>query len=167
MRGGERTPAAARRAAVLGRDGYWCECAAVPAGPCRAVLLAGYRARSPRLALRWMRVQARRLAARLAPEPGTPWLRGAPLHAAPAPGTAPNFPGCPAAPDPASVLRTWQGDGDEQARALDEVSAGGLYLLPVPDDDVLYTLSARPLLPVRPFDWTPIDSCAAPSRTDR
>ncbi|MCZ2524639.1 hypothetical protein [Streptomyces sp. HB2AG] len=160
--GGERVPVAARRAAVLGRDGYWCECAAVPLGPCRAVLLAGYRARSPRLALRWMRVQARRLAARLAPEPGAPWLRGAPLHAAPARG-----PGSSPSPDPVSVLRTWQEDGDEQARALDEVSAGGLYLLPVPDDDVLYTLSARPLLPVRPFDWTPIDSRADLSRTSR
>ncbi|MBW1602280.1 hypothetical protein JJV70_09185 [Streptomyces sp. JJ66] len=129
--------------------GFWCEAVArCPAtgdrpGGCDAWFLGGYRASSPRLAVRWLRGQALRLARALDPRPGTGPLPAACLHR-----TGPN------SPNPGHILRTWAQDLRCQethllllaaARPINITAGGPDSIYGLRDTDVYYSLTARPL----------------------
>lgn len=129
---------------TVAHDGYWCEVVARWPEMGREWVLGGDRAGSPRLALRWLRGQARRLSDALDPMPGGPFpdsvLYGVDPHA----------------PNPGRTFRVWMDDLRSQEQQLAalvagrhiSVTAGG----PDPvcdrwDADVHYSLSCRPITP--------------------
>ncbi|WP_431783466.1 hypothetical protein [Streptomyces chumphonensis] len=124
-------------------DGYWCETMARSPGFEGEWILGGYRAGTPRLALRWLRNQARRLSDALDPLPGRgPFPPGAVR------------PADPRAPNPGRTFREWLADlrfHEVQLAALANgrhisVNAGGPdRLWGWCDADVFYSLSCRPI----------------------
>ncbi|SFD43596.1 hypothetical protein [Streptomyces aidingensis] len=125
-------------------DGYWCEVVA----RCPALggewVLGGYRAGTPRLALRWLRGQARRLSDALDPHP---W-RGGPFPAEAL------YRCDPQAPNPGRVFREWMDDLPCHERQLAALVAGRHISVTarVPDRvggrwdaEVTYALSCRPI----------------------
>lgn len=132
-------------------DGYRCEVVARVPDAEGEWMLGGYRAGTPRMALRWLRGQARRLADALDPMPD----RG-PFP----PGSLRRI--GPHSPNPGRIFREWMGDfrfQEVQLAALVNgrhisVNAGG------PDRvcgwhgaDVYYSLSCRPIPVDFMTDW--------------
>ncbi|MFF4093388.1 hypothetical protein ACFYYY_05905 [Streptomyces sp. NPDC001834] len=110
--------------------------AEVYAGDARATVhLGGALVASPRLALRWLRNQAERLANGLDPDPGTPWIPRAALRAAP-----------PSVPDVLAQLRVWAAGDECQGEALHRLASGGEFEFVVRDGACWYGLTARPFL---------------------
>ncbi|MCO8308510.1 hypothetical protein [Streptomyces sp. RKCA744] len=131
--GMDRPPAPAhplRRAAVTFR----CEATAHHLSGSREVILACYRAASPRLAARWMRAEARHRARPLAPEPGAPHLESVLLIAA--------GPDCPR---PDDGLLAWAGSDERYGHALRVLGSGNTYLLNVTGYDARYSVRAYAL----------------------
>ncbi|WP_406013063.1 hypothetical protein OG520_11005 [Streptomyces sp. NBC_00984] len=100
----------------------------------REVVLAFYRAASPRLAARWMRAEAQRLARLLAPEPTAPYLGSVLLVAA-----------GPACARPDADLLAWASSNERYEHALRVLSSGNTYLLNVTDYDAQYSVRAYAL----------------------
>ncbi|MFE7425970.1 MULTISPECIES: hypothetical protein [unclassified Streptomyces] len=110
--------------------------AEVYAGDARTTVhLGGALVASPRLALRWLRGQAERLANGLDPDPGAPWIPRAALRAVP-----------PAERDAPAELRAWAADDKCRGEALDRIASGGEFEFVVRDGACWYRLTARPLL---------------------
>ncbi|MFI9628732.1 hypothetical protein [Streptomyces sp. NPDC052042] len=106
------------------------------AGDARTTVhLGGVLVASPRLALRWLRGQAERLANGLDPDPGTPWVPRTALRAVPA-----------SEPDAPAELRGWATDDECQGDALHRLASGGEFEFVVRDAVCWYGLTARPLL---------------------
>ncbi|MEU3652000.1 hypothetical protein AB0E67_03970 [Streptomyces sp. NPDC032161] len=109
--------------------------AEVYAGDARTTFyLGGVLVASPRLALRWLRGQAERLANGLDPDPGTPWISRAALRAAPSSG-----------PDAPAELRAWAADDEHQGEALHRLATGAEFEFIARDGACWYGLTARPL----------------------
>ncbi|WP_336924237.1 hypothetical protein [Streptomyces sp. JWR5-1] len=132
-------------------DGYWCETVARSPEAEGEWILGGYRASTPRLALRWMRNQARRLSDALDPLPG----RG------PFPPDGLREVG-PHGPNPGRIFREWATDlrfQEVQLGALVNgrhisVNAGGPdRVWGRCDADVYYSLSCRPIALDFLTDW--------------
>ncbi|MFJ2892478.1 hypothetical protein ACIO53_41270 [Streptomyces sp. NPDC087305] len=113
---------------------FRCEVTAHDLSGSREVILAYYRATSPRLAVRWMRAEAQHLARLLAPAPTAPHLRSVLLVAA-----------GPTCPRPDADLLAWASSDAEHERALRILRAGKNYLLMVEDYDARYALRVYPL----------------------
>jgi hypothetical protein len=75
-------------------DGYWCEVMARSPEVRGEWMLGGYRASTPRLALRWLRDQACRLSDALDPRPGRGPFPAGSLH-----------PTDPGSPNPGRIFR--------------------------------------------------------------
>lgn len=134
-------------------DGYWCEAIARSSDAGREWALGGYRANSPRLAMRWLRGQAARLANALDPVPGV----------GPIPTTCLREVG-EVRHSPGRAFREWLADHPYQgiqASALVSgrhisVNAGGPDgFFGDADADVFYFLSARPISIGFLTDWKP------------
>lgn len=104
----------------------------------RAVSLGGYAAPSRRLALRWLRGQAERIADALDPDPRAPWLSRAPIQRVPLP-----------LPDAPTDLRQWARDPGCQKAALERLALGLPVELLTRDHTGWYCLTARPPRPGR------------------
>ncbi|MFJ9869044.1 hypothetical protein [Streptomyces sp. NPDC101165] len=100
----------------------------------REVILAYYRATSPRLAARWMRAEAQRLARLLTPEPAAPYLGSFLLVAT-----------GPTCPRPDADLLAWASNDERYEHTLRVLSAGNTYLLNVTDYDARYSVRAYAL----------------------
>jgi hypothetical protein len=124
-----------RQAAVAFR----CEVTAHDLSGSREVILAYYRAASPRLAARWMRAEARRLARLLAPEPRAPHLRSVLLVAA-----------GPACMRPDVDLLAWASSDEQYERALRALSCGKDCFLTVTDSDARYCVRVYALATRKP-----------------
>ncbi|GHJ34471.1 hypothetical protein Sm713_00800 [Streptomyces sp. TS71-3] len=122
------------------RDGIWCECVISTLDGSREWLIAGYRAPSPRLAVRWMERQARHFADCIDPAPESRWAPPAILD--PIAVGLVGEDGC----DPATAFRMWPGDIAEHDQALKAMRDGSLYTFCAVDSELRYRLSARPIL---------------------
>jgi hypothetical protein len=132
-------------------DGYWCEVVARSTEASGEWFLSGYRADSPRLAVRWLRGQAARLANALDPKPGI----------------GPISPEClreigPAGPGPGRIFREWMEDLRYQGTQMEALAAGHPVSINAGgsdrifgfcDADVFYSLSARPIAVHFVTDW--------------
>lgn len=101
----------------------------------REVILATYRAPTPRLAARWMQVEAQRLARLLDPRPGALYF-----------GWAPLVPTGPTCPHPHAYLHAWAQEPGQYEQALLTLAAAEPYRISVTDYDARYNLLAAPLL---------------------
>ncbi|HCA84068.1 MAG TPA: hypothetical protein DEQ61_00265 [Streptomyces sp.] len=108
---------------------YRCEVTAHDLSGSHEVILAYYRAASSRLAARWMRAEAQRLARLLAPEPAAPYLRSVMLVATD-----------PSCPRPDADLLAWASSDEQYERALRVLASGNDYLLNVTDSDARYSV---------------------------
>ncbi|WP_206306830.1 hypothetical protein [Streptomyces sp. F001] len=123
--------------------GYRCEAVATPLdNPRREIILGTYHARSPRLAARWLRREARCLARRLDPDPRAPWLYAAPLVPIGNPRSA-------------DFLRAWASDAHRYANAIAKLAARVPYQLTVTDHDARYALIVAPAPIRRPAQFPP------------
>ncbi|WP_431044427.1 hypothetical protein ACQUSR_22630 [Streptomyces sp. P1-3] len=133
-----RPPVAAlplKHAAVAFR----CEVTAYGLSGSREIVLAYYRAASPRLAARWMRAEAQRLARLLAPEPTAPHLRSVLLVAA-----------GPTCPRPDDDLLAWASSDKRYEHVLRVLRSGNTFALGVTDYDARYSVRAYALPTRRP-----------------
>ncbi|MFD4629286.1 hypothetical protein ACFVYR_05205 [Streptomyces sp. NPDC058284] len=132
-------------------DGYWCEVVARCPEAAGEWFLGGYQAGSPRLAVRWLRMHAIRLANALDPIPETCPFPGGALRATD-----------PGNPNPGHVFREWSRDLRVQERQMAALRTGEPFtvqaggpdrILDLYDVDIYFTLSARPM--VRDFmtEW--------------
>ncbi|MFJ1640791.1 hypothetical protein [Streptomyces sp. NPDC088256] len=113
----------------------------VHAGDDRSTIyLGGTLAASPRLALRWLRGQADRLANGLDPDPGSPWIPPGALR-----------PVSLADPHVPSELRAWANDDERQVDALHQLATGGVVEFVARDRTGWYGLAAYPLLIPEPM----------------
>ncbi|MBT2401288.1 hypothetical protein [Streptomyces sp. ISL-100] len=124
---------------------YWCEVILSASG--KDFPLNGYQAKSPRLAVRWMRDQALRVADLMDPDLSTPWLftpgaRFSPLREVPADR-----------PDAPQDLRNWHSDYNGQAVAMETLARGGLVRFSVDDGTTAIAFSARQLIVRFLDDW--------------
>ncbi|WP_411146423.1 hypothetical protein [Streptomyces sp. x-80] len=147
------TPAT-RRTTTKPALAFRCETTATALGRgARSVILATYRAGTPRLAARWLWSQAEHLADLLDPTPAAPQIQDAPLLLVAA-----------AAPHPAGDLRAWARDATEYERSLRALAAGDAFLLSVIDYDARYSITAYPLPADRRSPQTPAPAgCQSPS----
>ncbi|NGO68214.1 hypothetical protein [Streptomyces boncukensis] len=122
------------------RHGLWCECTLVQLDDEREWLLAGYRAPSPRLALRWLQHQSHHLSGLIDPRPDMLWAPVGLLH------PLDDALDVERAPDPASALRRWRDDVAEHDQALQAMRDGSLYSFTAADSELRYRLSTRPIL---------------------
>ncbi len=121
---------------------YWCQ--TIATSPATGQWFLGdYRAPTPRLALRWLRGQAERLANALDPKPGSGPLPPHCLHEVSA-----------NAPNPGRIFRKWAEDFRYQEKQMETLADGHLISIHAggPDrifgltaTDVFYSLSAHPL----------------------
>ncbi|MFD7611018.1 hypothetical protein [Streptomyces sp. NPDC059828] len=132
-------------------EGYWCEVVAYYPDGGMEWFLGGYRATSPRLAVRWLRGQALRLANALDPIPGMGPLPPEALQEA-----------NPKAPNPGHILRKWAGDQRAQdwqmaelvdGRSFAVMSGGPDRLMGHSDLDLYYALEVRPMVRSFVTDW--------------
>ncbi|MFF2325812.1 MULTISPECIES: hypothetical protein [unclassified Streptomyces] len=117
--------------------------AEVYAGDERAtVCLGGTLVATPRLALRWLRGQAERLANGSDPDPdAAPWIPPSVLRAVPL-----SVAGAPDVLDAPTELRAWAADDRRQDEALQRLVAGAEFEFIARDETCWYGLTARPLL---------------------
>lgn len=101
----------------------------------RAVFLGGTVAPTRRLALRWLRGQALRLAGGLDPAPDVPWAPAGVLRRIPA-----------AARDAPGALRGWAASLERQDDAAQRLAFGEPFVFIARDAAGWYRLTARPLL---------------------
>lgn len=127
-------PCVLRSAAAFG-----CEVNARGLSGSHEVTIAYHRAASPRLAARWMRAEAQRLARLLAPDPSAPHLRSVSL-----------VPADPVGPRPAGELLAWADDDERYEHALHVLASGDVFTLDVTDYDAVYSVRAYPLRASRP-----------------
>lgn len=122
---------------------YACEAVALAPGSAGTWLLGRDEAGTPRLAVRWLRGQAIRIARALDPEPGGA-IPGCALHE-----VAPIF------PTPGSELRAWAYDTWDQGVQMERLKAGMPVrisvcgpdrIIGVGDRDIRYVLTSRPVL---------------------
>ncbi|TGN74552.1 hypothetical protein E5083_20335 [Streptomyces bauhiniae] len=133
---------ASARASLRSPIAFRCEATAHDLGGSREILLATYRGRSPRLAARWLRAEAHRLARLLSPALGALFLRDAPFTAA-----------GPDVPRPDAELRAWADDERAYEHALRSLASGRALMFTATDYDARYSLRAYPL----PTRWASID----------
>lgn len=107
---------------------------------CTTVHLGGVLVASPRLALRWLRGQAERLANGLDPDPTTLWIPPHGLQPTPA-----------LASDAPTDLRGWAADDGRQAEALQRLATRAEFEFFARDETCWYGLTARPLLTAQPL----------------
>ncbi|MEW1667320.1 hypothetical protein [Streptomyces albidoflavus] len=100
-----------------------------------SVFLGGVVVPTRRLALRWLRRQAHRLADALDPDPHTTRLPAQALR--PTPRTAEHAP---------AQLRFWAADPEYAEEAVDRLAAGYPYRFTAREGPAWYQLTARPLL---------------------
>lgn len=113
---------------------FRCEATAHDLSGTREILLATYRGRSARLAARWLRAEAYRLARLLSPDPATLSLRDAPLITA-----------GPDSPCPDAELRAWADSDHAYEHALRSLATGRAFVFTVTDYDARYSLRVYPL----------------------
>jgi hypothetical protein len=113
---------------------FRCEATAHDLDGSREVLLATHRGRSPRLAGRWLRAEAHRLARLLSPDTEALTLRDAPLRATD-----------PDTPRPDVELRAWAESDQAYEHALSALAKGRAYVFTVTDYDARYSLRVYPL----------------------
>ncbi|MEU5282456.1 hypothetical protein AB0G97_00285 [Streptomyces sp. NPDC020755] len=106
----------------------------------RSVRLGGILAPTRRLALRWLRRQARRFADALDPDPYTLWAPARVLYPAPAGGRR----------DAPAELRSWAESFREHDYALGRLAEGLPYEFVARDAAAWYGLVMRPLAAARP-----------------
>jgi hypothetical protein len=128
------TPPASARASMRPSIAFRCEVAAHDLSGSREVLLAIYRGRSPRLAARWVRAAAHRLARLLCPDSEAPSLRNAPLVAV-----------GPDVPRPDVELHAWADSDHAYDHALGVLTTGRVFMFTVTDCDARYSLRVYPL----------------------
>jgi hypothetical protein len=119
---------------------FRCEVIAQDLTGSREVMLAHYRAASPRLAARWMRAEAQRLARLLAPDPSAPHWQAAPLVTTNLPCLRPD-----------NSLHAWANNGERYDYVLWALGSGNTYLLNVTDHDARYSVRAYALPASRPL----------------
>ncbi|MEE1929684.1 hypothetical protein V1J52_16070 [Streptomyces sp. TRM 70351] len=141
-------------------DGYWCEVLAHSPDTGEGWMLGGHQARTPRLALRWLRGRACRLADVLDP------MRE---YGPPVPGSP--HPAEPHGSDPSRVLRQWADDHHAHEAQLAALAAGEHISVNAQGPDrvygwrevhVHYTLSCRPLWSTSPTTPAPTAPQYAP-----
>lgn len=103
----------------------------------RSVRLGGILAPTRRLALRWLRRQARRFADALDPDPYDPWVPARALHPVPVGGRY----------DAPAELRSWASSFREHDYALGRLAEGLPYEFVARDTASWYGLVMRPLFP--------------------
>lgn len=132
-------------------DGYRCEALASCPELARQWRLGSHQARSPRLAIRWLRWQAGKLAHGLAPD-----------YPPPAPAERPRAPNSGEGGDPGQVFLDWLDDITTQERQLDALAKGLDISVGASSGDricggawvnVFYLLGARPLTSRRTTGW--------------
>ncbi|MFF4523465.1 hypothetical protein [Streptomyces bluensis] len=112
-----------------------CEVVALPPDGTPPILLRVYTARSPRLAARWIRQEAHRLAQRLDPDPVAPWV----------PPTAWVPVGDASAAD---YLRAWAANDEWYTATIRRIADRTGVQVTVADQGVRYVLLAAPA-PIR------------------
>ncbi|MGW8374247.1 hypothetical protein [Streptomyces sp. ODS28] len=144
-------------------DGLWCECTLAPLDDSREWLVTGYRAPTPRLALRWLQHHTRRLANLTDPHPDMVWVPAEALC------RVPDVVEVSTAPDPAAELRAWPDDVGEHDQALATMREGLLYRFAVDDGSLRYRFTVRPILTAASPQPTMPGACGrtANSRTPR
>ncbi|WP_326655686.1 hypothetical protein [Streptomyces sp. NBC_01750] len=95
--------------------------------------LYAYEADGPRMALRWLRWQAGRLADRLDPDPQAAWVPGGALR-----------PVDEAVPDAPTHMRCWRDDLAAHEEVMHLLAAGQAVSLSAHDDTAHYTFTALP-----------------------
>ncbi|EHM28261.1 MULTISPECIES: hypothetical protein [Streptomyces] len=105
----------------------------------RSVRLGGVLVPTRRLALRWLRRQARRFADALDPDPYTPWVPGGALYPVGVAGLR----------DAPAELRYWATSFREHDYALGRLADGLPYEFVARDTAAWYGLVMRPLVPAR------------------
>ncbi len=125
-------------------DGYLCSVLAHPLSAGHEIVLGRHRAWTPRLAVRWLRGQAARLADALDPAPGRGPFPAAALR-----------PVLDGSPDPGGAFRAWLADDGLQEQQLASLRSGRNIGVTVRDAELLYSLSAQPI-PVDALQpWAP------------
>ncbi|GAA1666560.1 hypothetical protein GCM10009680_02650 [Streptomyces yatensis] len=137
---------------------FHCAATAHDLSGAREVVLATYRAPTPRLAVRWMQAEALRLARLLDPHPGEPYL-----------GRAPVVPTGPMCPRPHAYLYAWAREPGRYEQALFTLAAAESYRVSVADYDARYNLLAAPLLipPMPPPPHSPAGCQPSSARAGR
>ncbi|MFE7276010.1 hypothetical protein [Streptomyces sp. NPDC057623] len=131
---------------------FRCEATAHDLSGTREVLLATYRGRSPRLATRWLRAQAYRLARLLSPDPEAVFLQDTSLVT-----TQPDV------PRPDGELRAWADNDQAYEHALRALATGRAFVFTVTDYDARYSLRVYPLPTRRPaLPQAPVPSGCPP-----
>lgn len=105
----------------------------------RSVRLGGILVPTRRLALRWLRRQARRFADALDPDPYTPWVPGRAMYPVGAAGRR----------DAPAELRSWAASFREHDYALGRLADGLPYEFVARDAASWYGLVMRPLVATR------------------
>jgi hypothetical protein len=119
---------------------YWCGVSAWPGDLSREIYLGGYWATTPRLAVRWLRGQAARLAYALDPQPGEGWAQGEAVQGL---IRMPDF--LPDGwPDPGHALRRWLNDSQRHETVMDGLRIGRPFQLSVHDPSAYFMLSVQP-----------------------
>jgi hypothetical protein len=120
-------------------DGYWCELSAWPGDLSQEFCLGNCWAKTPRLAVRWLRDQAVRLASALDPQPGEGWARGEAAEALrQLPDQLPY-----GLPDPGVMLRAWEKDWQAHEQVMADLLDGCRFLLTTRDVTAYYLFSAQ------------------------
>ncbi len=137
----------------MNRPDFWCEIT-VSAGPLDYPL-RGYLAPSPRLAVRWMREQASRVADLVDPSPLASWLHSEEEpNVDPVAGTRPLLhPVSCDVPDGPQLLRRWHADWRSQEEVMEQLADGGLVRFAADVGAAVVVFSARPLHTVFADEW--------------
>ncbi|WP_340561917.1 hypothetical protein [Streptomyces sp. GSL17-111] len=109
------------------------------------IVLGRHRAWTPRLAVRWLRGQAARLADALDPVPGRVPFPAGVLR-----------PVLDGSPDPGGVLRAWLADHALQEEQLASLRSGRRVGVTARDAELLYSLSAQPIPADALQPWGPL-----------
>ncbi|GAA4795447.1 hypothetical protein GCM10023220_22300 [Streptomyces ziwulingensis] len=148
-------PPASARALRRSPVAFRCEATAYGLGGSREILLATYRGRFPRLAARWLRASALRLASLLDPAPEAAYFQSAPL-----------VPTGPETARPEVKLRALASSDRAYEQALRVLTAGRPVTFTVTDYDARYCLRVYPLPARRPAPAPPsIPSGCPPHRS--
>ncbi|WP_330174521.1 hypothetical protein OG875_13805 [Streptomyces sp. NBC_01498] len=147
---------------MSGSDGltrsYWCEVRAegevYGTGETAAFVLGTFGTISPKLALRWLRGQAERIADGLDPDPAhSAWVESW-MRVDPAP-----MPDCPTA------LRDWTDDPAEHRAARDQLAEGAPLSVVMSDSGCRYTLTVWPIVVRTPDPLAELPASGGPIHT--